>query len=149
MSQEYYSKRQMQGKDSDGTPVHHLHSLKETPEGCILAIEEKLNAYRTQAEEYRRDCIEGKYHGQYHDYYGNQEYRGKKHKFPPIKLWFAEFQGQVKLLVPTLQEFIIMSSQEFRDKQQDSAKEAWQQDRRGLLEELEKNYQDKVKRQST
>ena len=59
LAQDYYSKRQMQVKDADGGPIYHLHSLKETPEGCLLAMEGKFSAYRTQAEEYRQDCIEG------------------------------------------------------------------------------------------
>ncbi len=51
----------LQLKDSETNPVVHLSttSLKGTFEECVLEIEEKLQVYFSQVEEYRRDCIDG------------------------------------------------------------------------------------------
>ena len=53
----------LQLKESEANPVVHLNtsSLKATFEECMVEVEEKLMAYASQAEEYRKDSIDGLY----------------------------------------------------------------------------------------
>jgi hypothetical protein len=51
----------LQLRDSETNLVAHLstNSLKSTFEECLIEVEDKFQAYCSQVEEYRRDCIDG------------------------------------------------------------------------------------------
>ena len=56
----------------------------------------------------------------------------------------AEFQGQLKTLLPMLQEHVILAYQEFGEKQQRGAREDWQKEKGELLDTLKESLQERV-----
>ena len=58
---------------------------------------------------------------------------------------FKELQGQLKLLVPTLQDYVILAYQDFGEGQQMQAQIAWEKEKGQLLDELEDSHQERVK----
>lgn len=63
--------------------------------------------------------------------------------------YVAEFQGQLKTLLPMLQEHVILAYQEFGEKQQSGAQEDWQKEKEELLGILEESLQERVSHKNT
>jgi hypothetical protein len=57
--QNFYYKGYFPAKEADGTLIAHIRTLKDSAEECLLEVEERFNALRSQAEECRQGSIGG------------------------------------------------------------------------------------------